>query len=722
MFLKYKMLPLAAIMLTGSVNADAVVIKNPGFESGLTYWTIIDDARASIISNSGTQSLQLMGSPARVHQWVDVEKNTDYILTGYVNGSGKFGVNNGYDVVKKVVFDVSKWKKAVVTFNSKSRSRIQVYTKFNDEFQHGYFDDIQIVRADAVPTDPTEPTDPTPVPEQCGVTKLEVIEASDDGSYNNNYSPEKAIDGFLTNSSRWSSKGDGKWIQFDLGGETTIDSIKTAWLSADKRTAYFDIETSLDGENWVPVVTDAESQGDDSLNKDDLGDVYARFIRIVGYGNSSSEDSEWNSLLDVEVYGCGEFKESPIETPTEPTEPTEPPASCPITRLSASASDNGTSSGNYEPSLAVDGSLKEASRWSSKGDGKWLQLDLGGETTVDSIQTAWYSADKRTAYFDIAASLDGVNWDSILTGAESQGDEDLSANDLGDVYARFIRVIGQGNSSSEDYEWNSLLEAQLYGCGELVDSPIEVPTDPTDPTEPTDPTDPGESIPDLVIPENITNGSIFDLEGSDPRINDSTLVFLALEEQVTTPNGNGWRHEYKIKESKRIAMTDTYEEFQATIKVDLSTGGKTIVAQHHAGDTGTIMKLYVSDTDESGFYDSKAANGIFDVYVRILNKSGKEEKKALGTIKTGDSFTFHVLNDYGVVKVSAFGKDLETEVEDDSESYFKFGNYLQSQYPEGNDNCGEHGDSSSFKKCFEKIGITTSKITMTDVTYVRKTK
>lgn len=704
------MLPLAAIVLTGSVNADAVVIKNPGFESGLTYWTIIDDARASIISNSGTQSLQLMGSPARVHQWVDVEKNTDYILTGYVNGSGKFGVNNGYDVVKKVVFDVSKWKKAVVTFNSKSRSRIQVYTKFNDEFQHGYFDDIQIVRADAVPTDPT------PVPEQCGVTKLEVIEASDDGSYNNNYSPEKAIDGFLTNSSRWSSKGDGKWIQFDLGGETTIDSIKTAWLSADKRTAYFDIETSLDGENWVPVVTDAESQGDDSLNKDDLGDVYARFIRIVGYGNSSSEDSEWNSLLDVEVYGCGEFKESPIETPTEPTEPTEPPASCPITRLSASASDNGTSSGNYEPSLAVDGSLKEASRWSSKGDGKWLQLDLGGETTVDSIQTAWYSADKRTAYYDIAASLDGVNWDSILTGAESQGDEDLNANDLGDVYARFIRVIGQGNSSSEDYEWNSLLEAQLYGCGDLVDSPIELPT------EPTEPTDPGESISDLVIPENITNGSIFDLEGSDPRINDSTLVFLALEEQVTTPNGNGWRHEYKIKESKRIAMTDTYEEFQATIKVDLSTGGKTIVAQHHAGDTGTIMKLYVSDTDESGFYDSKAANGIFDVYVRILNKSGNEEKKALGTIKTGDSFTFHVLNDYGVVKVSAFGKDLETEVEDDSESYFKFGNYLQSQYPEGNDNCGEHGDSSSFKKCFERIGITTSKITMTDVTYVRKTK
>ena len=167
-------------------------------------------------------------------------------------------------------------------------------------------------------------------------------------------------------------------------------------------------------------------------------------------------------------------------------------------------------------------------------------------------------------------------------------------------------------------------------------------------------------------------------------------------------------------------MTETYEEFQATIKVDLSTGGKTIVAQHHAHDTGTIMKLYVSDTDESGFSDSKAANGIFDVYVRILNTKGKEEKKALGTIKSGDSFTFKVVNNYGVVKVEAFGKELETAVEDDSESYFKFGNYLQSQYPKGNDNCGTHGKSSSFDKCFKDIGITKSKITMTDVTYIRK--
>ena len=166
-------------------------------------------------------------------------------------------------------------------------------------------------------------------------------------------------------------------------------------------------------------------------------------------------------------------------------------------------------------------------------------------------------------------------------------------------------------------------------------------------------------------------------------------------------------------------MTDTYEYFKANIKVDLSDGGKTIVAQHHASDTGTIMKLYIADSSESDIGESIPDNGIFGVYVRIRNTSGVEEKKALGTIQSGDSFSFEVINDYGVVSVTAFGETLETEVEDDSESYLKFGNYLQSQYPDGSVDCGEPGDSDSFEECYDDIGITTAKITMTDVSYTR---
>ena len=226
------------------------------------------------------------------------------------------------------------------------------------------------------------------------------------------------------------------------------------------------------------------------------------------------------------------------------------------------------------------------------------------------------------------------------------------------------------------------------------------------------------------IPSSITSGSIFDLEGDNPNplVNDSTLVFVPLEAQHITPNGNGWRHEYKVKSNLRVAMTDTYEVFEANVKVEMSDGGKTIVAQHHASDTGTIMKVYVSDSSESGFDDSTANNGVFDVYVRLRNTSGNEEKFALGTITSGGSFNLKVVNNYGDVDVTALGSTFGIPVEDDSESYFKFGNYLQSQDPYTLDNCGESGNSNSFKECFKDLGITKSKITMTNVSYTRVTK
>ncbi|WP_231758878.1 polysaccharide lyase family 7 protein [Microbulbifer elongatus] len=225
------------------------------------------------------------------------------------------------------------------------------------------------------------------------------------------------------------------------------------------------------------------------------------------------------------------------------------------------------------------------------------------------------------------------------------------------------------------------------------------------------------------LPSSITEGTIFDLEGDnpDPVVNDSTLLFLPLEARYTSPNGNGWRHEYKVKSSLREAMTDTYEEFSANIKVEMSDAGKTIIAQHHASDTGTIMKVYVSDSRESGFFDSVAGNGVFDVYVRLRNTSGNEEKYALGTITSGGSFDLHVLNNYGEVYVTALGRTYGIPVEDDSASYFKFGNYLQSQDTYTMENCGESGNSSSFAECFDDLGITQSKVTMTDVRYTRVT-
>ncbi len=221
------------------------------------------------------------------------------------------------------------------------------------------------------------------------------------------------------------------------------------------------------------------------------------------------------------------------------------------------------------------------------------------------------------------------------------------------------------------------------------------------------------------IPSIITNGNLFELEGNDPHplVNDTTLVFVPLETQHTTSSGGGWRHEYKIKSSKRQAMYDTREEFSATYKVELSNGSKTIIAQHHGSDVSTLMKLYVADSSESGLIDSQANNGIFDVYVRLLGTDRKEDRFALGTVRSGESFDVTMTNDDGFVTVSAFGETGELLVLDDDSTYFKFGNYLQSQDPVTREDCGTRGDSESWADCYDELNITKSKITLTNVKY-----
>ncbi|MDO7084813.1 polysaccharide lyase family 7 protein [Pseudocolwellia sp. AS88] len=231
----------------------------------------------------------------------------------------------------------------------------------------------------------------------------------------------------------------------------------------------------------------------------------------------------------------------------------------------------------------------------------------------------------------------------------------------------------------------------------------------------------GGSSSGATIPSIITNGNLFDLEGDDPHplVNSSTLVFVPLEAQHTTSNGGGWRHEYKIKPSERKAMHDTQESFSANYKVEMSDGGKTIVAQHHGSDTSTLMKVYIADSNEGNLIDSVASNGIFDVYVRMLGEGDSSETVfPLGTIRSGESFDLTMTNDDGRVRVTGLGQVADLTVKDDSSAYFKFGNYIQSQYPAGDrDDCGTRGDSESFADCFDEIGITTSKITLTDVSY-----
>jgi|GEM_PF-1061607 len=137
---------------------------------------------------------------------------------------------------------------------------------------------------------------------------IEVTASSHDGNV-----PSNAIDGNLQ--TRWSALSEGnignrtpQWIQFDLGAVQKLSHLKAAYASGNVRKAYFDVEVSADGSQWTKVLQNVETSGMTlEFETYELNDVEAKFVRIVGFGNSSSG---WNSITEVEIYGS-EMEELP---------------------------------------------------------------------------------------------------------------------------------------------------------------------------------------------------------------------------------------------------------------------------------------------------------------------------------------------------------------------------------------------------------------------------
>jgi F5/8 type C domain-containing protein/parallel beta helix pectate lyase-like protein len=124
-----------------------------------------------------------------------------------------------------------------------------------------------------------------------------VTASSDDGN-----GPANAIDGDL--STRWSGAGDGVWIRFDLGSVTTVGSVSLAWYDGDSRRSTFDVQLSEDGSTWSTVLSRATSSGTTTSPEAygfDTGQ--ARYVRIVGHGNTSSDSSQWTSITEATVSG-----------------------------------------------------------------------------------------------------------------------------------------------------------------------------------------------------------------------------------------------------------------------------------------------------------------------------------------------------------------------------------------------------------------------------------
>jgi hypothetical protein len=87
---------------------------------------------------------------------------------------------------------------------------------------------------------------------------------------------------------RWFSEGDNQWLRAELEMESLIQTIDIAWWKNRERSAVFEIEVSIDGRNWktaLPLTTSASLVRDYETYELPV-EIQAKFVRIVGHGNS----------------------------------------------------------------------------------------------------------------------------------------------------------------------------------------------------------------------------------------------------------------------------------------------------------------------------------------------------------------------------------------------------------------------------------------------------
>lgn len=105
----------------------------------------------------------------------------------------------------------------------------------------------------------------------------------------------------------------------------------------------------------------------------------------------------------------------------------------------------------------VDNDLE--TRWSTSGE-HWISYDFGSVQNVHSMAIACYNGHTRKSIFDILVSTDGANWTTVKENHQTSGTTSLpEIIELGDVQARYIKLICHGNSTST---WNSYSELRFY--------------------------------------------------------------------------------------------------------------------------------------------------------------------------------------------------------------------------------------------------------------------
>ncbi|WP_165876154.1 chondroitinase-B domain-containing protein [Mariniflexile fucanivorans] len=117
--------------------------------------------------------------------------------------------------------------------------------------------------------------------------------------------PGNTLDANIT--TRWSGESTtgSAYLTYDLQCPKIVTSVKIYFHKGSERASYFKIATSTDGINFTDATTVLTSSGT-TVGFEDFPlttKPTVQYIRILGYGNTSSTSGGWNSYEEVEIHG-----------------------------------------------------------------------------------------------------------------------------------------------------------------------------------------------------------------------------------------------------------------------------------------------------------------------------------------------------------------------------------------------------------------------------------
>jgi hypothetical protein len=249
---------------------------------------------------------------------------------------------------------------------------------------------------------------------------------------------------------RWANQAMGSFIQLDLGNSQVICDIDIAWYRGDVRSYNFVISTSENGVNFKDIASAASTGKTTSLERYNIPDQPARYVRITVHGNSQND---LGSITEMEVHGHAVG---------------EPQQNCTIPHI-IGVSANGND--GHLPQNTLDNTN---SRWSNFGFPSWIQYDLGSTSQpICQVDIAWYRGNLRVNTFTISASDDGQTFQTIFTGKSTGKTTSLEKYDVKDVRAKYLRITVTANT--ENNNWASITGVDINAGS--PPSPTPAPTD-----------------------------------------------------------------------------------------------------------------------------------------------------------------------------------------------------------------------------------------------------